>query len=527
MNSSHVLEENPSSPEASEALTLSVENVTKAYGATHALKGVDFELAGGEVVALLGENGAGKSTLMKILAGVEQPTTGTIRLNGQEVTFGDPTEAAEHGIAIIHQELNLCPNLSIADNMFLAREQERWGFVDFAGQRRLATDFLARLQEPLDPNTLAGDLRLGQQQMVEIARALSEDAKVLIMDEPTSALSEAEAEVLFTVVRDLTARGVAVVFISHHLEECLEIADTAVVLRDGLIVAREDMADVDMRWIVTTMVGREEEELYAERPLDRGEPLLSVRNLVVADPAAPGRAAVRDFSVDIHAREVVGIYGLMGAGRTELLESLAGRNPVQSGTVELDGIELQDLSIEERIEAGLVLVPEDRQRDGLIQGMGIGANMALGALRRFIRRGLLSLRGEREATREMGTRVRLKSSGLAAPIGSLSGGNQQKVVIGKALLTEPRILLLDEPSRGIDVGAKADIFALLSDLAADGRGVLFATSEIGEVLHACDRILVMSRGELVAELDPRTTTREQLMALADSGEHDDGDDDVR
>ncbi|MGP5413861.1 sugar ABC transporter ATP-binding protein [Brachybacterium paraconglomeratum] len=507
-------------------LSFAVHGVTKAYGATHALRGVDFALEGGQVVALLGENGAGKSTLMKILAGVEQPTTGTITLNGEEVSFADPTEAASHGVAIIHQELNLCPNLSVVDNMFLNREQLRWGFVDDAAQRRSAVEFLERLQEPIDPDTLAGDLRLGQQQMVEIARALSEDAKVLIMDEPTSALSEAEAKVLFTVMRDLRSRGVAIVFISHHLEECLEIADRAVVLRDGLIVAREDMADVDMRWIVTTMVGREESELYAERQRVPGAPLLEARGLVVADPATTGRAAVRDVDLDVRENEVVGIFGLMGAGRTELLEALAGRNALESGTIRLEGKDLHGRSIAERIEAGLMLVPEDRQRDGLVQSLAVGANMVLGAVQRFARRGFLAASQERSAAAETGSRVRLKAAGPEAPIGSLSGGNQQKVVIGKALLTEPRVLLLDEPSRGIDVGAKADIFALLSSVVDEGRGVLFATSEVEEVLHACDRILVMARGELVAERDPRTTTREEIMALADGGTSDDGGDDA-
>ncbi|GMA32490.1 sugar ABC transporter ATP-binding protein [Litorihabitans aurantiacus] len=497
-------------------VVMRAEAVTKAYGGTHALRGVDFELRVGEVTALIGENGAGKSTLMKILAGVEQPSTGTITLDGEPVDFRSPTEAVAHGVAIIHQELNLCPNLSIADNIFLAREETRGGMVDFGAQRRAAAEFLARLEEPLDPTMLAGDLRLGQQQLVEIARALSEDARVLIMDEPTSALSHAEVEVLFRVIRDLTSRGVSIVYISHHLDECLELADTAVVLRDGRIVAEAPMADVDLGWIVTQMVGREEGDLYAPMAHDPGEVLLSVRDLVVADPDTPGRLAVRGVSFDLHAGEVIGIYGLMGAGRTELLEALAGRNRILGGAVELDGVDLARKDVAARIEEGLILVPEDRQRDGLVQTLSVGANMAVSAVTSFVRRGFVSRRAESAAVTETGAKVRVKTASFDAPIGSLSGGNQQKVVIGKALLTSPRVLVLDEPTRGIDVGAKADIFALVAAQARTGRAVLFATSEVGEVLYACDRILVMARGEIVAELDPRTTDRELLMATADT-----------
>ncbi|WP_024287352.1 sugar ABC transporter ATP-binding protein [Cellulomonas sp. KRMCY2] len=489
--------------------------VTKVYGGTYALRGVDFDVPRGHVTALIGENGAGKSTLMKILAGVETPTTGTIELDGRPVAFRSPAEAVAHGVAIIHQELNLCPNLSIADNIFVGREQTRGAFVDFAAQRRAATELLAHLEEPIDPGMLVGDLRLGQQQLVEIARALSEDARVLIMDEPTSALSAVEVEVLFRVIRELTARGVSIIYISHHLDECLAIADRAVVLRDGDVVAQAPMAQVDLAWIVAQMVGREESALYAPMAHDPGEPILEIRDLIVADPDGPERLAVRGVSLTVHAGEVVGLYGLMGAGRTEMLEAIAGRNPVLGGSVVLDGRDLTRASIPERISAGLVLVPEDRQRDGLVQALTVGRNMSLAAVTRFAN-GLFVRRGqERAAVDETSRQVRVKGAGQDAPIGSLSGGNQQKVVIGKALLTEPRVLVLDEPTRGIDVGAKADIFALMAAQARAGTGVLFATSEVGEVLHASDRIVVMARGQVAAVLDPRRTDREQLMAASD------------
>lgn len=494
---------------------LRAETITKAYGGTHALRGVDFEAHPGEVTVLLGENGAGKSTLMKILAGVEQPSSGSIYLREKPVTFSSPSEAVENGVAIIHQELNLCPNLSISDNMFLGREKRKGAMIDFSSQNREAIQYLEELEESISPKTLAGDLRLGQQQIVEIARALSEDTKVLIMDEPTSALSNAEVEVLFRVIRDLRSKGVAIIYISHHLEECLEIGDQAVVLRDGRVVAKARMEDVDIGWIVTQMVGREEGSLYSPMSFSPGESLLEIKGAVVADPDSPGRLAVQGVDIDVRCGEVVSIFGLMGAGRTELLEAIAGRNEFLAGSLSLDGDDLTNLNVAERIEAGLMLVPEDRQRDGLIQSMSVGNNMALAAIQHFAKGPVISSREESAEVDKVGAQVRVKTASMDAPIGSLSGGNQQKVVVGKALLTTPRVMILDEPTRGIDVGAKADIFTLMSDMAKEGKGVLFAASEVGEVLNASDRILVMARGKIVADLDPRETNREQLMALAD------------
>ncbi|MCV2394210.1 sugar ABC transporter ATP-binding protein [Actinotalea sp. M2MS4P-6] len=496
-------------------VVMRAREVAKVYGGTHALRGVDFEVRRGHVTALIGENGAGKSTLMKILAGVEQPTAGTIELDGEPVTFASPTEAVAHGVAIIHQELNLCPNLSIADNIFVGRERTRGAFVDDKVQRDAATELLEHLEEPIDPRTLVGDLRLGQQQLIEIARALSEEARVLIMDEPTSALSATEVHVLFRVIRELTARGVSIIYISHHLDECLEIADHAVILRDGNVVAQAPMSEVDMGWIITQMVGREEGALFAPMAHDPGEPLLEISDLIVADPDSPERLAVRGVSVTVHAGEVVGVYGLMGAGRTELLEAVAGRNPVLGGRIVLEGRDLTHASVSERIDAGLILVPEDRQRDGLVPALSVGRNMALAAVSRFVRGMFVRAKDERGAVDEASRVVRVKAASQDAPIGSLSGGNQQKVVIGRALLTQPRVLVLDEPTRGIDVGAKADIFALMAAEARNGIGVLFATSEVGEVLHACDRIVVMARGRVSAVLDPREVDREQLMAASD------------
>jgi erythritol transport system ATP-binding protein len=491
--------------------------VNKVYGATHALRGVDFAVTAGRVTALFGENGAGKSTLMKILAGVESPTTGTIELKGEPVVLDGPRDAADHGIAIIHQELSLFPNLSIADNIFMARERLKAGgaVVDRAAEREVTNQLLARLDEPLDSDTPVGDLRVGQQQIVEIARALSEEAQVLIMDEPTSALSVAEVDVLFRVIRDLTSHGVAIVYISHHLEEALEIADHVVVLRDGNVVNQAEAADVDAAWIVQNMVGRRPDELFPEEHAQAGEELLRVEDLVVADQSNPGRLAVDTVSFTVHAGEILGLYGLMGAGRTELLETLAGRVRPQSGRVLLEGEPLDGASIARRIDRGVVLVPEDRQRDGLVQTMSVGQNASLASLLRFVRKLWVSQGAEREAVERTMTEVTVKAEGPDAPIGSLSGGNQQKVVVAKALLTEPRVLLLDEPTRGVDVGAKADIYTLITEQAKQGKAIVLASSELEEVVHVPDRILVMSKGRAVRELRRGTATREEIMAASE------------
>jgi erythritol transport system ATP-binding protein len=490
--------------------------VSKVFGVTHALRGVDFAVARGKVTALFGENGAGKSTLMKILAGIEQPTTGELELDGEPVVLRSPRDAADRGIVIIHQELSLFPNLSIADNLFMARERTRRGVVvDQQAQRRITASLMERLEEPLDARTSVGDLRLGQQQIVEIARALAQDARVLIMDEPTSALSAPEVEVLFRIIRELTAAGVAIVYISHHLEEALEIADRVVVVRDGQLVAEGEAAKVNLGWVVEHMVGRNPDSLYPSERSEAGEELLRVEDLTVADPSNPGRLAVDTVSLTVRAGEVVGLYGLMGAGRTELLETLAGRLKPISGRILLGGDELEGGTVADRIAGGLSLVPEDRQRDGLVQSMSVGQNLSLSALRRFVRGVWMSKGAEGDSVAAMMRDVTVKATGPGAPITSLSGGNQQKVVLGKALLTQPRVLLMDEPTRGIDVGAKAEIFELMTGLAQRGLAVLFATSEIEEALHVPDRLLVMSKGRVVREVPRGSASREEIMVASE------------
>ena len=495
-------------------------DISKTFGATQALKGVNFEVRKGKVTVLFGENGAGKSTLMKILSGVQPPTGGHLELDGERITLGSTNDAVSRGISIIHQELNQCANLSVRDNVFIGRElRTRTGTVDYATESRITAALMERLEEPIQPNTLVQDLRVGQQQIIEIARALAADARILIMDEPTSALSASEVEVLFKVIRDLTSHGVAIVYISHHLEEAIEIADYAVVFRDGELVATERAENIDLPWVVRQMVGRDADYDFSDEPREFGKVALSIQGVTVADPDA-GRVTVNHLSLEVREGEIVCIYGLMGAGRTELMEALAGRDEIAEGRVLLGDVDLTTASIGERIERGMGLVPEDRQRDGLVQMMSVGRNLSLASLLATVKNTFIQQGREREKIAKETTDVRVKAASPNAPITSLSGGNQQKVVIGKMLMTGPKVLLLDEPTRGIDVGAKGEIFALLFREARKGLAVLYVTSEAGEALTASHRIVVMGKGRIVRELDPRTCTRDELMAA--SGEHGDG-----
>jgi erythritol transport system ATP-binding protein len=504
-------------------VVLRAVDITKTYGVTRALRGVNFEVRRGKVTVLFGENGAGKSTLMKIMSGVEKPSGGHLELDGEVVHLTSTNDAVARGISIIHQELNLCPNMNVRDNIFVGRElRSRIGGIDYAREKEITEVLMERLEEKIDPLTPVAELRLGQQQIIEIARALQTDARILIMDEPTSALSATEVEVLFKVIRELKAHGVAIVYISHHLEEAIEIADHAVVFRDGALVATEDAQNIDLAWVVAKMVGRAAEYDFRDDPRQYGEVALSLRDVKVVDPDAGGRLAVGGVSLDVRAGEVVCLYGLMGAGRTELLEALAGRRPVAAGEVRLGGRRVNEVSIEDRIGAGLGLVPEDRQKDGLVQLMSVGANLSLSSLTSMAKRVFVSRSTERERVQGAIADVKVKTSGPSAPITSLSGGNQQKVVIGKMLLTDPKVLLLDEPTRGIDVGAKGEIFALLFREVPKGLAVLYATSEVGEALTASHRIVVMSKGRIVREFDPATATREDVMAA--SGESEPGAD---
>lgn len=493
-------------------VVLSAHDVAKAYGRINALKGVNFEIRRGQVTTLFGENGAGKSTLMKVLSGVIQPTSGTIVLDGEPVVFNSSTEARDRGISIIHQELSLAPNMNVRDNIFMGREIRGATGVNFAEEERLTRELLAELEEDIDPLTPVEELRLGQQQVVEIARALSVNSRILIMDEPTSALSASEVEVLFKVIRDLTARGVAIVYISHHLEEALQITDHAVVLRDGAMTAYAPRAEIDLEWIVRNMVGENFDLGSPPTGYEWGDVALSVDGLTVQDKSGDF-ALVDNMSLNVRAGEIVCIYGLMGAGRTELLETVAGRLKANSGSILLEGRDVAGLTIAQRIDQGLVLVPEDRQRDGLVQTMTVGRNLSLASIGEMTKGLFTSTKREKNIVDQSIRNVHIKTDGGEAAIGSLSGGNQQKVVIGKMLATEPKVILLDEPSRGIDIGAKAEVFKLLAEKAKDGLAVVYTTSEVGECLSIAHRIIVMHRGRISAEFGS-DVSKEKIMAAS-------------
>jgi erythritol transport system ATP-binding protein len=497
---------------------LRAEGITKVFSGTVALKRVDFNVYRGQVNVLIGENGAGKSTLMKILAGVEQATEGTLLLEGQQVRLNGPRDASALGIGIIYQDLNLFPNLTVTENIFMGREVTKRGLViNEKEQWRRAKEILDRFDQTVDPHAVVGDLRIGQQQIVEIARALSQNVRILIMDEPTSALSTAEVEALFRVIRELKAQGVSIIYISHKLDELLQIGDYVTVLRDGQLVAETRAADVNLNWLVEKMVGGDRESFFRHEEHEHGEALLQAANITLPNPRG-GEEILKDISFTLRAGEILGIYGLMGAGRTELLECLMGLRPEYAGKLLLDGKPVTSRHIADRIAQGIMLVPEDRQQQGLVQTLSVAGNITLANLSKFTKSFFLSGEKEtREVMRLIGE-LSIKTSDSQQQIGRLSGGNQQKVVVAKALLTAPKVLLLDEPTRGIDVGAKAEMFGIMSRLAARGLGIVFSSSELMEIMAMADRILVMSKGKITGEFD-RAQATEAILVKASSIGH--------
>ncbi|MFN8622151.1 MAG: sugar ABC transporter ATP-binding protein [Chloroflexota bacterium] len=492
------------------SVPLRAEHVTKVFPGTTALDDVTFDVHAGKVNVLVGENGAGKSTLMKILAGVEQPTAGEVQVDGRPVVFTSVGVATEHGVGIIFQELNLCPNLSVLDNLFLAQELTKGGRIDRKAERVRARELLARLGQDIDPDEIVSNLRVGQQQVVEIAKALTHDVRVLIMDEPTSALSNAEVDGLFKVIDDLRSQGVAIVYISHKLDELLRIGDRVTVLRDGHIVETADARDIDVDWIIEQMVGRSPASLFTRTEHELGEVLLRAEDITL--PRLGGGYLLDHVSFEVRAGEILGFYGLMGAGRTELMEVIAGARPDAEGRIWLAGEPLTSDTVSERIRAGVVLVPEDRKSDALVPTLSVAHNMVLASLKRYLSRFWLAGGKEKTAVAEMIRDLSIRVAGPNAPITSLSGGNQQKVVVAKGLLTQPKVLLLDEPTRGIDVGAKSEIFQIMSRLAEQGFAILFVSSELKEVLAMSDRVLVMAKGRITADLAHGDATEARLVA---------------
>jgi len=494
-------------------VVLEARGVTKRYGANVALKNVTFQVRRGAVNVLIGENGAGKSTLMRLLAGVETADAGEIWMEGRQLAMRSPRDAEAAGIAIVHQELAVLENLDLSENIFAGRELVRSAvLIDCDGQDVRSEAALKELHKPLKLRSLAGTLSLGNRQLVEVARSLAHGAKVLILDEPTSALSVAESTSLFSVIGELKRRGVAIVYISHRLHELLELGDHFTVMRDGRIVGQGERAEVDRQWIVERMSGRDLER-EPERPAKQTtcEPRFEVQGIATN---GADRTAVRDVAFTVGAGEIVGVYGLLGSGRTELLEALAGLDAMTAGEVRISGDAVCVDSVADAISAGIALVPEDRQRDGLVPELSIRENISLASLPDFARRGWLRRRAEAARVREIAAQMHIAARDLEAKVTTLSGGNQQKVVLARCLMRRPRVLLLDEPTRGVDVGAKAEIYRLLRELSAKGLSVLFATSEIEEARTLADRVLVMVQGALVAEFDAATMTDEALFAAA-------------
>ena len=497
-------------------IVLEALGMTKQYGGQLALRNVTFRIRSGAVNVLIGENGAGKSTLMRLLAGAEQPSAGQIVMDGRTLHLRSPRDATAAGIAIVHQDLSVLDNLDVAENIFAGRELVHAGvLVDRRDEEERSAVALSHIGMPMDVRAMqfpAGELSLGCRQLVELARSLAHRAKILILDEPTSALSSAEADILYRVIEDLKSRGVAIVYISHRLHELLHLGDYFTVLRDGQVVGEGERGTVDRTWIVERMSGRSADVALPKHiPQPYVEPVLEVAN-VSARPS--GRPSVNDVSFSVRKGEVVGIYGLLGSGRTELMEALAGLRRPEAGEVKICGRRVPPGDVAAAIRAGITLAPEDRQKDSLVPDLSIRENISLASLADFAHHGFLKRSDETERVKKTAAQIRISASDLELPVTTLSGGNQQKVVLARCLMRCPSVLLLDEPTRGVDVTAKADIYSVLRDLAAKGLSILFTSSEIEETQLLADRVLVMARGRISAEFSATELTDESLFAAA-------------
>jgi rhamnose transport system ATP-binding protein len=490
-------------------VVLRATEVTKSYAGVQALKRASLELRAGEVHALVGENGAGKSTLIKILTGAVQPDGGEITLNGSRLERLTPSAAKALGIAAIYQQPALFAELTVAENIALGLERTgRWGRVDWRARRARAEALLARVGARIDPEADAGELSMPQQQLVEIARALGADARVLILDEPTASLSKEDTDNLFRVVRELRAQGVGMIYISHRLEELPTIADRVTVLRDGTTIATRDMADVNREQLIQMMVGRELAAVFPKRPVPLGDTVLELRRVCCA------AGGVRDVDLTVRAGEIVGLSGLVGAGRSELARTIFGLTPADSGEIRVRGKTVRIGSPAEAIRQGIAYVPEDRRRHGVVLEMPVSENVTLAALDNLSRFGALDFRRERELAADYTKRLGVKTASIRSLVSTLSGGNQQKVALSRWLLTKPTLLILDEPTQGIDVGAKSEIHELMTELATQGVAILMISSELPEILGMSDRIAVMHGGTIVGVLDRSEATPERVLARA-------------
>lgn len=489
-------------------IIVSMKNICKSFPGVKALDKVDFELRSGEVLALLGENGAGKSTLMKVLSGVYTRDEGSLEIFGKE--YGDltPKQAQEAGVAIIHQELNMCKHLTVTENMFLGRERRGKLSLDNSSMEKEAKEILDDLKIDISPNQIVGELPVSKQQMVEIAKALSIHAKILIMDEPTSSLTAREIEDLFRIIRKLKSEGKGIVYISHRLEELQHIVDRVTIMRDGQYITTMNFQDTTMDQIIAHMVGREIKEKFPRVECKKGKKIFEVKNLNA------GRM-VRDINFSAYEGEIVGFAGLMGAGRTETTRAIFGVDPKESGEIYVDGKEVKISCPMDAIKNGVVLAPEDRKKDGLCTKLSIRHNLALPNLDIVCNKfGVVNSREEEKLCEKAVENLKIKTPNVEIDSGNLSGGNQQKVVVGKWLARDSRVVIFDEPTRGIDVGAKVEIYHLMNDLKKQGIAVVFVSSEMPEVMGIADRIIVMCDGRITGEVMAKETTQNEILTLA-------------
>ncbi|MBZ8176608.1 ATP-binding cassette domain-containing protein [Corynebacterium poyangense] len=484
---------------------LELKNVSKSFGPVQVIKDVSLKVHPGKVQALLGENGAGKSTIIKMMAGVYQPDSGEIIVDGQPVRFPNTKEAEKYGIATIYQELNLVPSMSVAENIMLGRTPATGGLVNFPELKRQAQEALDVIGLKVGLNDVVGDLGIAKQQLVEIAKALSMNARLLILDEPTAALTSKEIDQLFRVIDHLKTQGVGMVFISHHLEEIARIADSVSVLRDGQFIA-EVPATTPEREFVKLMVGREIDEQYPRVKGDIGEPVLEVHNISHAQH-------FENISFQVHAGEILGIAGLVGAGRTEVIRAIAGADSYDSGRIVVHGHLLPKGNIAAAIKRGIGLVPEDRKNQGLILDAPVSDNIGLATLHSSGKWGLADRGGQRRRAKGVAEKLKLRMASIDQPVRDLSGGNQQKAVFGRWVMAQSQVLLLDEPTRGVDVGAKVEIYNIINQVTAQGGAVVMVSSDLPEVLGMSDRVLVMSGGKIAGELPP-TASQDDVMSLA-------------
>lgn len=486
---------------------LELSGISKSFPGVKALDDIHFNLRAGEVHALLGENGAGKSTLMKIISGIYHRDSGSYRIDGAEIGELTPKKAQELGIAIIHQELNMCTDLTVAENMFLGRENSAMGLLLQKEMNRRAGDMLGQLKIDIDPTTVVKKLPVSKQQMVEIAKALSTKARILIMDEPTSALTDREIKELFRIIRELKAQGCAIIYISHRLEELKEITDRVSIFRDGRYVDTRNFADTNLDEIIALMVGREIKEKFPQVVVEKGVKIMEVKDL--------SSGIVKNASFELFAGEIIGMAGLMGAGRTELVRALFGAEPIEAGEIVLEGKTISIRHPQDAIQHGIVLGPEDRKKEGLCTELSIRENIGLANLDRICNPlGVVSRKKEDGLTARAIAELKVKTPSGEQTAKNLSGGNQQKIVLGKWLVREAKVVIFDEPTRGIDVAAKVEIYTIMNDLKSRGIGVLFVSSEMPEVMGMSDRILVMCNGRITASLMSKETTQDEILRYA-------------